>query len=237
MKKNQEGFGVVGVLIVIVMLVAAGFAGWKVMINNKKPKASTATTTTKTEEKKTTEPEKVSDNSTAGYLVIKEWNVKIKMKDADKATYTYDASQKGQTSTQTDGTVDSTIGLAIKPEYLKDKTCDVSVGYTRYSKLDDSFFKERAVEIGGYYYLSSGSPYACSNAADNTLTGSLRSDFGNIEALQFQSDALQQLTPGTALDGCIQRDNSVRTRFQFECTWATKLNVGTTHFWVVFALI
>ena len=184
LKKNETGFSAVEIILVLVIIVLLGVVGWFVYKNQKKTIPSpttTANTTASTPAKTTTTtPTTPVTDPNAGYLVIKEWGVKIKMKDSTKVTYTYDGTPGTDPSGA--GYYESNILFVVKPEYLQDKTCKVSVGYSRYKTLEVAF-ANTAIKIGDYYYLGGGSPYNCGNDADNTLNQSVRSDYGNIQAL------------------------------------------------------
>lgn len=185
-KNNQRGFSAVEGLLVVVIIGLIGFVGWylwhsrpvktKTTITNT---SSTKNTASNTPSKSTTKP---AADVNAGYLVIKEWGVKIKLRDSDKVTYTYDATQKDKQG-EGDGIIDSMIDLEVKSKYYLNKECNPAVGYTRYSKVTDSFFVERATKIGNYYYMSSGSPFNCENDSDNALNGRIREDLVDIVAL------------------------------------------------------
>lgn len=211
LSKTQRGFSAVESLLIVVILGLVGFTGWfvyhskqtadktlassnsTVPVPQKKAAITTfaqcqAATGSKVEE---TFPErcvtkdgktftnKMANTPTAQqYLVIKEWDVKISMKDAAKATYTYDRTP----SSGVGGSYDSLINLLAKSEFLDDKTCDVSVGMERSTKIPD-MPQNSYKKLGNYYYWINGSPYACSSDADNKLNQSLRSDF-TIDNLQ-----------------------------------------------------
>ena len=180
-KLDNQGFGAIEIIMAVVIIGLLGLCGWLFYSRQHKTPTTTSTTSTQAAPAKATTatPAAPATDPNAGYLVIKEWGVKIKMKDAEKVTYTYSATGKGEE--QSNGTYDSSVGLAVKPEFLQNKTCKVSVGYDRYTKVID-FFKESAPKIGNYYYISGGSPYNCENDADNALNKSIRTDFVNIVA-------------------------------------------------------
>lgn len=165
--KKQAGFTAIEVIIGVVLVAAIGVAVFLVYQNQQKSNTSKATPSPTAFMGPTPNP--------AQYLVIKEWGIKIKLRDAPKATYIYQASGSVPG-------VDSGITLKVKPEYLQDKTCNISVDINRYSKTPDNTQPEPAAKIGNYYYVVGGSPYHC-NATDDALNDRIRNDFSQIEAL------------------------------------------------------
>ena len=170
--KAQKGFGLVEIIIIIAIVGLLGVAGWLVYDRQKSP--TTADSSAQTAQEPVAKPD-----PNAGYLVIKEWGVKIKMKDAAKVTYDYTS----QVTDDDKGKPDSSITLKVKPEYMPDENCKVSVGWTRYTSISDERFLEITKKIGDYFFISGGSPYNCENEANNALNASVRADFGNLEAL------------------------------------------------------
>jgi len=180
MKNNQKGFSVVEILIVVVIVGLVGTVGWLVY-DRQKSKSDDKDTAVQTSQQESSKNQTVTPKPVpnTGYLVVKEWGVKIKMKDADKVSYDYTAKVYENDK----GKADSSIGLKVKPEFLENKSCEPSVSLTRYTSVSDEFFVKRATKIGNYYFISGGSPYNCGNDADNALNNSVRADFGNLEAL------------------------------------------------------
>lgn len=84
MKKNQLGFGAVGVVITLVVLLAIGGVGWFVFQNNKTQSTGAANDTSQDNDDKhvRTEPK-----PTVAYLDIKEWGVKLALSEAIKDAY------------------------------------------------------------------------------------------------------------------------------------------------------
>ncbi len=168
-----------------------GFAGGKILYSQPKPTNSITptdttdttdlTTLVETEEKTKSVPstnisKEVASNA-ENYLVVKEWGIKLKMQEAEKVTYAhknYSYAQYGQEV--------SAITLTVRPEYLKDKSCNLSVDWTRYQKLNDQL-KDVAVKIGEYYFVNGSQPNNCKNAEDNELYKKILSEFTNIESL------------------------------------------------------
>lgn len=183
-KLNNKGLASVLIVVITLAVVAVGFAGYRVYENSKDKTADNQNTQADTSKQEaapqpTTQTEQKDKNE--GYLVIKEWGVKIKMKDSDKVTYVFDDVDAEDPASGE--SYDSSMALQVKDEFLQDKSCKVSVGWSRYPTLKDDFFIQRAKKIGDYYFISGGSPYNCGNDADNAINQSVRSDFGNLETL------------------------------------------------------
>lgn len=185
LKSNQKGFGAVEVLLVLILIGILGGVGFYVYNSNKKSnqKADTTSTASKAETKvadKSTDTETVKEaDANLGYLVIKEWGVKIKLRDSMKVSYTYSAEAGNQAAS-----IDyqSSIKPVIKPEFLQDKTCEVGAGVLRSVSVsaDQAQYSKK---IGNQYYTVTGAPGACS---DNPQT--------NPDD-QLKQRILQDLTP------------------------------------------
>lgn len=84
-KLNNQGFGLVGILIVILVLTVAGGGGYLVWHKNHKEKVTTTSSATTNSTSKTSAQNpgqsgtvQQTPTNQAGYLVIKEWGVEIK---------------------------------------------------------------------------------------------------------------------------------------------------------------
>lgn len=184
--KNQSGFGVVEVILVLAVIGLIGVVGWLVYdrqdsstTNNQalsasediEPSQSSTTTATTAS----------TAQNTQEYLEVKEWGLKVKMRDADKVTYTYDGSPGSSY-----GGYESSISFKIKPEHLRDKNCKLELGMFRTSQVPG--FTHR--KIGDKYYFITGSPYGCVNSdgSENTVDNNLKKtiqeqlSLDNIEA-------------------------------------------------------
>lgn len=172
-RNKQNGFSAVEIILIIVVVALLGVGGWYVFQNQNKP-ADTTTNTSQNDQPQEQKTDEQPADPNEGYLVIKEWGVKLKMKEAAKVTYTFD----GVSYSGVHGTSESSIRLAVKPEYLQDKTCEVSVGMSRYTAANiEPALIDSAIKIGEFYYLGGGSPYACDDERDNELNKSVRADF------------------------------------------------------------
>lgn len=188
MKKNEKGFSVVEILIVLVVVGLIGGTGWyvwqpkhKTTENNK----STTNSTPATEQKATDNPEVKSE---VNYLTIKEWGVKISLRDTDKVSYAYTSQPNGS---YYGSSYDSTIDVELKAGQEPPAGCSSKVGALLRSKDKPqptdvnghpsiSNFKQ----IGSYYYFVPGGDPACSNnQAHEELQKRIREDLLNITQL------------------------------------------------------
>lgn len=105
--KNDNGFSVVELMLIILVTVIVGLVGWYVWANHSKHKAitikpqstkidsNTSTSLNSTIDQPATVPQKddtPEPSGSNGYLVIKELGVKLAMADADKLTYRIDGN-------------------------------------------------------------------------------------------------------------------------------------------------
>jgi len=130
-----------------------------------------------------------NQNSNEGYLVISEWNIKIKMQDVANVTYKYTSSApewfKGLVQ------YDSKITLVINDQALTDVTCGLGVDILRIISVDNaalqgSGWESRIRAVGNYSYLKNGPDQIyCGNSDDGELIKRLAEQFvlENIEAL------------------------------------------------------
>lgn len=186
MKETNKGFSAVELILavgVVGLLVAVGISLWQLNASRSKSDIVVPPTAEKTTSSQSQSQQGASNQTvetTTGYLVVKEWAVKVKMKDADKIGYTYNSASSDDPVTGEH--VNSSIVFQIKPEFLQDKTCQLSIGWSRYETVKNQQLAQSAVKIGDYYFISSGNPYNCGNDADNALTKSIREDAANLEA-------------------------------------------------------
>lgn len=175
LKNNQSGVAHVAAILLVILIAAVGVVGWKVWDNNKKDEttAPASSSTNQTEQSATDS----TDSSTSEYINISEWGVKLKHPDAAKLTYTY-SSESGE---DIDGNgYDSSVTLAIKPEYLQDKSCGLGFGIHRTASPTDV-----AVLVGDYYFWSTGGPGPCNIDADTELKKDILAEYKdkNLETL------------------------------------------------------
>lgn len=177
MSSNQKGFGIVGVLLVIVVLAGIGGVGYFVY-NSRSDTADEPSTSTSTSNSSETESAPQTQTS-VDYIEIKEWGVKVKLRDASKLT----ATVNNKTGNTPAGAYEGEWQPEFKSEFLQDKTCD-DPGLGLYRSMTNPG-SESAKKVGDYYYFITGGPGACGNDADDALKSRFIQDFttSNITAL------------------------------------------------------
>jgi hypothetical protein len=162
-------------LIAIVIIGALGYLYWNnfVVSKNNDPQAATV------ESKKSAAEVPIKDPN-EGYLAIKEWGVRVKMRDASKVQYEFHSFDTDKRFSDAAGTYREYIIMSVKPEFLQDKNCKgASVGLYRLDSYDkDSAWT--AKEIASKNYIVTGSPYVCdgsNDSPDNVLGKSVLDDF------------------------------------------------------------
>ena len=94
-RKNQEGFSVVEVVLVLVVVALIGVVGFMVYKNqHKTTNNSTTNATTLTTPPKTTTPPVTTPAQTTDTLTVKEWGVKVPL-TTDISDLTYEVTGKG----------------------------------------------------------------------------------------------------------------------------------------------
>lgn len=194
MDRKQKGFTVVEGLLLVIAVTLVVFVGYYVYHSQKNandilntaaqtsqnvPALKTAKAKPKATPTPITPTPAPAAPANSGYLVIKEWNLKLKMADNNDVAYTY---QKGGQDSL--GTQDSAIAFSVKPELLQDKSCKISLAIIRDSSVD-SRAQGSYVKVGNYYYQTTGNPYNCGNTHDNNLNAQIRPELDprNLVAL------------------------------------------------------
>ena len=113
--------------------------------------------------------------TTTNELTIKEWGVKVKLRDITKVTYTYSGTGGDEFYI---GNYEASVTPVMKAEFLKDKDCKVGISMFRSKEKSDTFTQKK---IGDYYYWVTGGPGACSNNPgtnpDDQLKSRILQDF------------------------------------------------------------
>ena len=144
--RNQKGFGIVPILLILILVAIVGFTGYYVYNNNKK----TDKNTTNQETSKTT-----TEDKNAGYLVINEWNVRVKLGSADPTFVTYKITKEPSTGYES-------VNLYLKEIVTSNTNCQ-SLGIVITRTKEN--LPPASVKIDDYYYGVGGSPASCNDAA------------------------------------------------------------------------
>jgi len=180
MKLNNRGFGAVEVILIIVIVGILGFVGWRAYsVYTEKPE--TGAEQSKYEFKNKEEPAQVTD-STEGYLVIKEWGVKLPTIQSDTLKYARNQDSKRDS-------IDITgVNLAKTGDH-----CDlgetVPAAIYRQKTEDSSPYSGELIDkIGEYYYYYSSPQATCVDNPDSsagTLSAKVVSELRtNIKKLE-----------------------------------------------------
>lgn len=158
MKKNQHGFSLSVVLVVILVLGVIGFAGWYLYEQNKTSDATGSTIAQPQGAKQEGKADAALTNEDK-YLVIGQWGVKVKLdSNTQNATYSFESPDQTNFLTLSTPELDK-----ISATYENCKGANKSIAIARAKVGDDHFgspFTENdlvgrgGVKIGDYYYYS-----------------------------------------------------------------------------------
>ena len=183
MKNNQKGFGTVELIIVLVVVGLLGFAGWYVWQKNNKSddsqnnQATTQNDQEQTAPQETPTPEEAPANND-GFLVLEAWGVKLPLRDYDKVQIEI-KNQDGRLDHASD--YEAYAEPSFKAGVMQDKTCTAGLNlYRSKSNFPDFQVKKK---IGDYYYVTTGSPFVCNNAADQQINARFVEDFSSAKLI------------------------------------------------------
>ena len=178
--KSERGSVIEIVILVVLLLAITGVVVWRILDNSKAAETKNNDRTTIANDTGSKDSNN-SQNPNEGYLVIKEWGIKIKLGDVAKKISVVADSQPGEHAGLFK--YDGVIKPSFLPEYLIDKSCSPSLELYR-AKDETSFRGYKNKKIGEYYYMVTGSPYAC-ETEDDTMKGLFLNGFKpeNIELL------------------------------------------------------
>ncbi len=190
-KLNNKGFGVVeGLLILVIIGIVGGTIFYVRKSYNNVNSGSDGTTIShnqKAEDQTEAQPveeqqAESEEDVNKGYLVVDEWGVRIKLRDADRVkSYSYDSKASDIFGIK----YDSSITPVINPHNSQNTNCK-SIGVTMFRSKTNPNVDSKKVD--GYYFFMTGSPGQCTDDPDdpdNQLNIRLIKDFNprNIEAL------------------------------------------------------
>ncbi len=168
-RKNEAGFSAVELLIILVVVALIGGAGYFVYKSHHKVTTASVATTTTSKPTTTTPPASTTTPTTtsSGYLVIKEWGVRIKPAlSLPSVTYAIDSSESYQQAKLTFKDLpDSCSGFY---HFNRAKAGQDIDGYgttpERYQSIDQTTVKK----VGDYYFYLGHGQAACS--PDSSVT-------------------------------------------------------------------
>lgn len=116
-----------------------------------------------------------TQTQSASSYEIKEWGVKIALRDSDKVQFSVEDTGGTLSNDKYDGTAVPTF----KPAFLQDKTC--TPGLALYRAKTKFSVDTNQKQIGEYYYQITGGPGSCSadpqHNPDDILKGRFLQDF------------------------------------------------------------
>lgn len=154
--KKQTGSShiVVVIVLVLALITTVGWIFWQNFVHKEPVAKETEIVKVESQKKNDESPAKTED-SNEGYVVVKEWGLKIKMTTADSLSYSISSHTGGRQNTQYDA-----LGLSIKSNLLTDQNC-TKFGSNLYRQLiEPTEFQH--IKIGSYYYFVTGAPGPCS---------------------------------------------------------------------------
>lgn len=121
-------------------------------------------------ERVTTNDAAIDGQSTVGYLLIPDFNLKIKMRDSDKITYSHETFDEPRANFKDESIqYNTSIEPVVKSEYLVKKSCSDQLSISLTFLFDEGQVSN--LDIGG-------SPYYCSdNPNDIALWNRVLEDF------------------------------------------------------------
>lgn len=150
MQKNQKGFGLALAIIILVVILFIGAAGWYVWRSQNKSQVP-LTTSIQSQNNQQIENEK--------YLEIKEWGIKIKLTYADSLTY----SLKGTPGYNAVFRYVDEAQIEFKTPPAGDPNCKETGLY--FSKVDSADIFTVKTRVGQFYYGSTASGGGCEEGA------------------------------------------------------------------------
>lgn len=168
---RNAGFGVVGVIVIVVALLVTGFVGWRVYDANQKPKTSVSANTSTSKEnqtKETTDAPLVVESTNdpnEGYVVIEQWGVRFK--PAEELGEVQYFKPRGLTL---DAFTFTTKTLADTAASCSPSSGNIILGLMYRSTEQRREYGETLAKIGDYYYQYR-SPQAMCGTDDGVLEG------------------------------------------------------------------
>ncbi len=160
MRKNEKGFGVIEILLIIAVIGLIIAIGWLFFSRQKDSTQDNKETNTQQTTQKTTEQQSTKDTD-EGYLVVKEWGVRFKvpssLKDTEIVYKVYDDKSVGITTARVKTILDN-----CKYEDTAGGSQMVSTIVTRSANQSDVMSSTdgpillKDSQVSGHYYARSG---------------------------------------------------------------------------------
>lgn len=175
MNKNEKGFSVVEGLLTVVVIGLTGFVGWYVWHNRATKPVNSPAANTPPAKTTTTAPVKTVDPN-AGYLVIKEWGVKLPLNNGLSLSYSIKDKAATIRSAELDKlsgtncTANSVIverGKAterVTPESGEGSTFLETYNSTTLNTTNPDNIRAIKAKVGDYYFVAPG--YASASCID-----------------------------------------------------------------------
>lgn len=217
-KKKEAGFGVIEILVILCVIVAAAFAGWYVWNENRKSSMDAGGAISSFEActkagnpvqdsypevcvtkdgKRFTNPAQMADQSTDGaikdkkgqfVLQIKEWGIEVPLNDAHK-DMVYSYSK-----------FEESDAVSFTFKSLQDKNMcktDVGVSLTRQKTQNEPPFNidnpQSFKKLGTYYYYIAYGGSPCFDSEKPEEVAAIKQISGEQDIKQFVVDALKDL--------------------------------------------
>ncbi len=185
-KLNNKGFGVVeGLLALVIVGIVSGTILYVYNANKKVNNGSDGTTITQTEKQASESPaQKPAQDLNKGYVVVKEWSIRIKLRDSDRVkSYDYSTSDNdGYRYYFSDIKADSTVAVVVKP--YKEKGCTTEhPGAVMFRSATKP--KGDSKKIGDYYFFAKEGPNECLGVEPSALSSRILQDFEQLENIEI----------------------------------------------------
>ncbi len=186
--KKQSGSAhvIIVIVLVIALLGSLGFIFWQNFVN-KTTNSDTIKTGDTSATNKTTKSEETKSDSNLGYVVVKEWGIKIKSKLASEIEYKLDTKQALKVVDRTPQSTDELyehITFTKKGGYGDLDCPDTQGGFYR-EKIASAKISSDSQEnknIGEYRYFSSNleSPYSCPGTKSEAIHAEFQNEFMKV---------------------------------------------------------
>jgi hypothetical protein len=158
-KQNGSALVILVIILIVAIIAALGFVVWQ---NSTQNTSQPDTSENKPEENNIDTQPNESNESLSGYLVLKDWGVKLKIADTLKSTE-IKFSAESNTYAFTTARIEALGGECTKSPY------NVTVSLTRHTEKPQPgpFTLLNEQPVNGHYYTTYGPPASCSSFDEN----------------------------------------------------------------------